>query len=165
MNRLKKYVPAVCIVVALIAALGLGVAGGAEKGKTHWVAAWGASIQGLAPATTVFSNETVRLIARVTAPGDSVRVHLENTFGTVPLTIGAASIAYHDNGPRLIPGTVRPLTFSGSPSVTIPAGAASIAIRCPSWGARGRTSPSACSCRGMRPGRSAATTTREPLRT
>ena len=123
MNRLKKYVPAVCIVVALIAALGLGVAGGAEKGKTHWVAAWGASIQGLAPATTVFSNETVRLIARVTAPADSVRVHLENTFGTVPLTIGAASIAYHDNGPRLIPGTVRPLTFSGSPSVTIPAGA------------------------------------------
>jgi lysophospholipase L1-like esterase len=122
MNRLKNYVPAVCIVIALIAALGLGVASGSSTGKAHWVAAWGTSLQGLAPAATVVSNETVRLIARPTAPGDSVRVRLDNTFGTVPLTIGAASIAYRDNGARLIPGTVRPLTFSGSPSVTIPAG-------------------------------------------
>jgi lysophospholipase L1-like esterase len=122
MNRLKNYVPAVCIAIALIAALGLGVAD-ADAGKTHWVAAWGTSIQGLAPAATVVSNETVRLIARPTASGNSVRVHLENTFGTVPLTIGAASIAYRNNGAQLVPGTVVPLTFGGSPSVTIPAGA------------------------------------------
>ena len=43
------------------------------------------------------------MIARPTAAGDSVRVRLENTFGTVSLTIGAASIAYRDNGARLIP--------------------------------------------------------------
>lgn len=122
MNRLKKSAPAVCIAIALIAVLGLGVAG-ADAGKAHWVAAWGFSLQGLAPATTVVANETVRMIARPTASGESVRVRLDNTFGTVPLTIGAASIAYRDNGARLVPGTVRPLTFSGSPSVTIPGGA------------------------------------------
>jgi lysophospholipase L1-like esterase len=123
MNRLKKYVPAMCIMIALIAALGLGVASGSSTGKAHWVAAWGTSLQGLAPASTILSNETVRMIERPTAPGNSVRVRLDNTFGTVPLTIGAASIAYRDNGARLVPGTVRPLTFGGSASVTIPAGA------------------------------------------
>jgi lysophospholipase L1-like esterase len=122
MNRLKKNVPAVCIVIALIAVFGLGVAGSSEASKAHWVAAWGFSIQGLAPATTVVSNETVRMIARPTASGESVRVRLDNTFGTVPLTIGAASIAYRNNGAQLVPGTVRPLTFGGSTSVTIAAG-------------------------------------------
>jgi lysophospholipase L1-like esterase len=124
MNRLKKSAPAcILIAIALIAALGLGVARSSEASKAHWVAAWGFSIQGLAPATTVVANETVRMIARPTAAGESVRVRLDNTFGTVPLTIGAASIAYRNNGAQLVPGTVRPLTFSGSSSVTIPAGA------------------------------------------
>lgn len=122
MNRMKKSAPGACIVIALIAALGLGVAGIAEAKKAQWVAAWGFSIQGLAPATTVVMNETVRMIARPTISGGLVRVRLDNTFGTVPLTIDAASIAYRNNGAQLVPGTVRPLTFGGSTSVTIAAG-------------------------------------------
>jgi Lysophospholipase L1 and related esterases len=119
---MKKNAPGVCIVIALIAALGLGVAGSAEATKAQWVAAWGFSLQGLAPAAEVVTNETVRMIARPTTSGGSVRVRLDNTFGTVPLTIGAASIAYRNNGAQLVPGTVRPLTFAGSTSVTIAAG-------------------------------------------
>jgi lysophospholipase L1-like esterase len=122
MNRMKKSAPGACIVIALIAALGFGVAGIAEAKKAQWVAAWGFSIQGLAPATEVVTNETVRMIARPTISGELVRVRLDNTFGTVPLTIGAASIAYRNNGAQLVPGTVRPLTFGGSTSVTIAAG-------------------------------------------
>jgi lysophospholipase L1-like esterase len=122
MNRMKKDAPSAWIVIALIAALGLGVAGSAEARKADWVAGWGFSIQGLAPATTVVTNETVRMIARPTISGELVRVRLDNTFGTVPLTIGAASIAYRNNGAQLVPGTVRPLTFGGSTSVTIAAG-------------------------------------------
>jgi hypothetical protein len=62
------------------------------------------------------------MIARPTISGGFVRVRLENTFATVPLTIGAASIGYRNNGAQLVPGSSRPLTFSGSTSVTIPAG-------------------------------------------
>ena len=122
MKLLKKIVPRAWMVIALVTAVGfgIGVAGAAPPSKADWVAAWGASIQGLAP--TVASNQTVRMIARPTISGDAVRVRLENTFGTVPLTIGAASIAYRNNGAQLVPGTVKPLTFGGSASITIPAG-------------------------------------------
>ena len=123
MNLMKKSASRL-FVIAVIAALGLGlgVAGSAHAAKADWVAAWGFSIQGLAPAATVVTNETVRMIARPTISGELVRVRLENTFGTVPLMIGAASIAYRNNGAQLVPGTVRSLTFGGSTSVTIAAG-------------------------------------------
>jgi lysophospholipase L1-like esterase len=122
MNRMRKSAPGVCIVIALIVAFGLGVAPSSEARKAHWVAAWGFSLQGLAPVTEVVANETVRMIARPTASGGFVRVRLDNTFATVPLTIGAAAIAYRNNGAQLVPGSTRPLTFGGSPSVTIAAG-------------------------------------------
>jgi lysophospholipase L1-like esterase len=108
--------------LALLVALCVGFGREALAVKAHWVSAWGASIQGLAPATDVVTNSTVRMIARVTTAGPFLRAHVENTFGTVPLTIGSASIAYHNNGAQLVPGTVTRLTFGGSPSVTIPAG-------------------------------------------
>lgn len=122
MKTMKKRAPGACVVIVLLAALGFGVAGIAEARKPQWIAAWGFSLQGLAPAAEVVSNETVRMIARPTASGGSVRVRLDNTFGTAALTIGAASIAYRNNGAQLVPGTVRPLTFSGATSVTIGAG-------------------------------------------
>jgi lysophospholipase L1-like esterase len=66
----------------------------------------------------------VRMIVRPTLPGSHVRVQLQNTFGTVPLDVGAASIAARANGALLVPGTLKALTFGGSPSVSIPAGGA-----------------------------------------
>lgn len=122
MKRMKRRAPRACVVIALVAAFGVGIVGIAEASKPRWIAAWGFSLQGLAPATEVVSNETVRMIARPTTSGGSVRVRLDNTFGTVPLTIGAASIAYRNNGAQLVPGSVHPLTFGGLTSVTIGAG-------------------------------------------
>src|SRR5512143_1526126 len=122
MNRVRKSVRVAWLAIAAVVIVGLGIAVDAGATKAHWVSAWGFSLQGLAPASTVLSDETVRMIARPTAAGESVRVRLDNTFGTVPLTIGAASIAYRNNGAQLVPGTVHPLSFNGSASVTIPAG-------------------------------------------
>ena len=45
------------------------------------------SQQGL--GQTKISNATVRMIARVTVPGDAVRIRLDNTFGKEPRDIGA----------------------------------------------------------------------------
>jgi hypothetical protein len=130
MTSIAKRLRSVRWTLAFVLALGLvaGLIGGRDAGardreRARWVAAWGFSIQGLAPATTIVANETVRMIARPTISGGFVRVLLENTFATVPLTIGSASIGYRNNGAQLVPESSHPLTFSGSPSVTIPAGA------------------------------------------
>jgi len=51
------------------------------------------------------------------------RVVLTNTFGTAPLTIGAASIALRDKDAKIVAASAHALSFSGRSSVTIPAGA------------------------------------------
>ena len=68
------------------------------------------------------SNATVRMIARVTAAGEAVRIRLDNTYGAEPLEIGAAAVGQPMRGARLAPGSNRPVHFGGSASVTIPAG-------------------------------------------
>ena len=85
-----------------------------------WVTAWGSSHQTIGDARV--TNATVRLIARTTIPGDAVRIRLDNTFGVEPLAIGRAFIGHRARGASLVPGSNRPVTFSGSPRATIPAG-------------------------------------------
>ena len=70
-----------------------------------------------------FDKQTVRQIVRTSIGGDQVRVRLANTFGDVPLVIGAARLALRDSDERIDPASDRVLTFSGSPSITIPPGA------------------------------------------
>ena len=113
----------VSLTIALILAVGIGLnVDSYAKSKADWFAAWGFSQQGLAPETV--TDGTVRMIARPTLAGNFVRVQLQNTFATTPLTIGAAAIGIRVNGALLAPGSNRPLTFGGSASVTIPAGGA-----------------------------------------
>jgi lysophospholipase L1-like esterase len=102
--------------------------GGIRANATaRWVIAWAAPMQGVASGQSPFpggvpANQTVRLIAPVSATGDAVRVHLSNTFGTTPVQIGSAALALSSTGPGLAPGSQRELRFSGQPSVTIPPG-------------------------------------------
>jgi len=98
--------------------------------QTHWVGTWGAapspqldaeSMKSLFKAS--FEEQTVREIVHVSLGGDSVRVRLSNAFGPVPAQIGAAHIALRASGPSVVAGSDRILTFSGRPTVEIPAGA------------------------------------------
>jgi lysophospholipase L1-like esterase len=93
---------------------------GAAAGGPSWVTAWGTSQQVL--AETRITNATVRMIARVTIPGDSVRIRLDNTFGTEPVTIGRAYVGYRIQGAALAAGSNRPLVFAGASAVTIAPG-------------------------------------------
>jgi lysophospholipase L1-like esterase len=70
-----------------------------------------------------FDKQTVRQIVRTSIGGDQVRVRLANTFGAVPLVIGAARLALRDSGERINPASDQVLRFSGSPSIAIPPGA------------------------------------------
>jgi lysophospholipase L1-like esterase len=93
----------------------------AQDAGRAWLTAWATSQQGL--GTAKISNATVRMIARVTVPGDSVRVRLDNTFGTAPVVFGKATIGLRVRGPAVAVGLVKPLTFGGKDSATVAAGA------------------------------------------
>jgi lysophospholipase L1-like esterase len=90
-------------------------------GSWHWVTAWGTSQQPNVAAATV-SNATVREFARVTIPGQLIRIRLDNTFGPAAVTIGEASVAHRVQGALVAAGSTRRVTFGGSASVTIPQG-------------------------------------------
>jgi lysophospholipase L1-like esterase len=88
-----------------------------------WITAWGTSQQVL--GQTRMSNATLRLIARVTAPGDAIRLRFDNTFGTAPVTFGKISAGPRQsaNNPASIsPGLLKPVMFDGQSSVTIAVG-------------------------------------------
>ena len=60
------------------------------------------------------TNTTVRMIARVTIAGDAVRIRLDNTFGTAPLSIGKAYVGQRIQGAALAPGSNRQVSFNTS---------------------------------------------------
>ena len=96
------------------------------SGPRRWIAAWAASPQAASQRNrfvTGFENQTVRNVLFSSIGGSMVRVRFTNTYGAMPLQIGRATVAIHARGPRLVPGTMRSLTFAGQRSVTIPPGA------------------------------------------
>ena len=105
------------VAVALLLA---ATASARQQPTERWITAWGASQNGL--GTTAVSNATVRMIARVTIPGSAIRIRLDNTYGTAPLSIGSAHVGHRVQGAALAVGSNRPVSFNGSHGVTIPAG-------------------------------------------
>ena len=86
-----------------------------------WVGTWAAAP---APADSgTFSNQTLRMMPRISLGGQRLRVYVSNAYGSRPLAIGAARIALRDKGPGIVPDSSRPLTFGGDGAVTIAAGA------------------------------------------
>jgi lysophospholipase L1-like esterase len=115
-NRSTLMVLGLC----LAAGLGRYSPALAQNAGPAWVTAWATSQQGL--GTAKVTNATVRLIARVTIPGEGVRVRLDNTFGTAPVTFDKATIGVRVRGATVAEGLVKPLTFGGKGAVTIPQG-------------------------------------------
>jgi hypothetical protein len=94
---------------------------GAIAQRVNWVTAWATSQQAL--GNNKITNATIRMIARVTVPGDSIRIRLDNTFGLVPVNFGKASVGPRIRGPAVAEGLIKSVTFGSKNSVTIPAGA------------------------------------------
>ena len=63
------------------------------------------------------------MVMRASIGGSTLRVHLSNAFGVIPLYVGSAHIALRDKDSAIVPTSDRALTFNGKPSVTIPIGA------------------------------------------
>lgn len=113
--------------VTIALAVSIGVAGSIVVARSQspapprWVTAWGSSLQGPAP-TTVVTNATVRMMARVTIPGDAVRIRIDNSFGKKPLKIGRAVIAHRTAGAAVAKGSLRQVLFQGAAAVDVAPG-------------------------------------------
>lgn len=112
----------------LAACLGLVLSAATAAPPTHWVASWGAAQQVPEPhnelAAQYWLDATLRQIVHLSLGGARLRVRISNAFGTEPLVVEAAGIARaRAAGDVTVDATsVRPLTFDGRATVTIPAG-------------------------------------------
>src|SRR6185436_3075473 len=93
--------------------------------QTHWVVTWGASPapqlaneQQMREAKLVFENQTLREIVHASIGSNMVRVRLSNAYGNQTVDIGGAHIALRAEGPSIVAGSDRVLTFSGRPAVS-----------------------------------------------
>jgi len=95
----------------------------AAEVEDHWFTAWAGPAQDTSTAATprVFdADTTIREPVWVTLGGRRVRVKFSNAMGTLPVTIGAASVAIRSADSSVDPSTIRQLTFGGKPSVDVP---------------------------------------------
>lgn len=126
---LRKRI-SVLALFGLMVALWFGsIASAQEAQNLNWVTTWSMSPSTLPPSllpedaiTDAFDNQTLRLIAHVSAGGEMVRIRLSNTHGDKRLNIGAATIALQTSDAQIDPSTLTPLTFGGSKTITIARG-------------------------------------------
>ena len=116
--------------VGLLMLLAVAAAPAHTQGVVSWHTAWARS-QAPTSGAPALSDQTVRVVLRVTGGGSDVRVRLQNAFGksatpdgTPPLTVDAATVGRRSSGAALVAGSTRPLTFAGQRAVTIASGAA-----------------------------------------
>lgn len=94
-----------------------------------WIGTWASSQQVPGPQDALPSDAlqdaTVRQIFHVSVGGNTVRVHLSNVFGTVPLQFTSVHIAHPiaTSSALIDPASDHALTFSGKSGVIVPAGA------------------------------------------
>lgn len=149
-RRLFGLITGAALTLCLLASA--GALAQAPRGHEHWVGTWTTAVFGRPPAAPPtqpanqppapaaqssapqrpqtpppppvnVNNQTLRQIVHTTIGGDRVRIVLTNIYGTAPMPIGGAHVALRDKEAAIVPKSDRPLTFSGNPSITIPAGA------------------------------------------
>ncbi|HEY2359054.1 MAG TPA: SGNH/GDSL hydrolase family protein [Phenylobacterium sp.] len=113
--------------VCALALLGSQAHAAAER----WIGSWGASpappmaapANNPARGTPTFNNQTVVQVVRLSAGGRRLRLRLTNEYGTRPLAVGAARVALLASDGSVVPGSDRPVNFSGATTASVPPGA------------------------------------------
>lgn len=127
-HALPRYLGA-ALVSCFAACLMHTAASAAPAPARHWVASWGAAQQipdeANALAAENWRDASLRQTVHLTLGGPQFRVRVSNLYGTAPLTLDGASVALAmaPGQADIQPPTLRPLTFGGRASVTIPSGA------------------------------------------
>jgi lysophospholipase L1-like esterase len=126
---------ALCASITL-AALALTPAAAIAADK--WVTSWAASVQGPYPVGNPSAqpvqkfafpvpeagarDQTFRLVVMPEIWGRQARLRLSNAFGTKPVTFDGVHLGLQLGSATLAPGTNRPVSFAGKPSVTVEPG-------------------------------------------
>ncbi len=116
-----------------------GSAAAQRLGSQHWGTVWAGADQGPYPtghpvaepvldfafprAESGAHDQTFRLIIKPDLFGRQMRFRFSNAFGKQPVTFDTAFAGLQLSGAAVVPGTNRPLLFSGKPSVTVQPGA------------------------------------------
>jgi lysophospholipase L1-like esterase len=124
------YLRRVALVAGAVSALVAGLmapssAASPARHANDWVGTWASSASGTVPnLPTGYVNRTIRNVVHTSVGGSRVRVSLTNVLGTAPVLMGAVTVAVaaKPDAPDAVAGTMRSLTFSGAPSITIPPG-------------------------------------------
>ncbi len=88
----------------------------------QWVGAWSNGL--VTVDQSKFNNQTLRLITRVSLGGKRLRLRLSNAFGNQKLAIGAVRLGLREGqSERVVPDSLRSVTFGGAVGATIPVGA------------------------------------------
>ena len=100
------------------------------QAEVRWIGTWAAAsapypMQEPKPTDIGIGQTdlTLRQVVHISQGGETTRIALTNEFGTTPLTISAAHLAFLSANDAILPATDHALTFSGQASVTIPPGA------------------------------------------
>jgi len=125
-------VAASAVAVALAPALATPARAGAAPASgtpSRWVASWAASPTDdtwptdptLTPIPTTLTLQTIRDVITPHLGGSELHIHLSNRFDSSPTTLGHVTIGIQTSGAGAT--DIQNVTFGGSQSVTIPAGA------------------------------------------
>lgn len=129
------------VIVACLALFSvlLPFASRAQQRAEKWLTAWAASAQGPYPVgnailqpdlhrvfpspETGARDQSFRLIVSPDVWGREARIRLSNAFGTKPVTFDGVYTGLQLGSSAVVAGTNSPVTFGGSPSVTVEPGA------------------------------------------
>ncbi|HXS05356.1 MAG TPA: SGNH/GDSL hydrolase family protein [Rhizomicrobium sp.] len=99
---------------------------GSDSWITSWAATpaprWGSEVPAAYGVPETLDGVTIRQVARLSVGGGKVRVVLSNEYGSLPMTIGAGSVAQAGANGALA-GPAARLTWGGKGSVVVPPGA------------------------------------------
>ncbi len=114
-----------CVFLLLLASTAHDVH--ATDAKARWIGSWAAAQQLVEPGNALdpadLRDLTLRQIVHLSLGGNEIRLRLSNRFGVNQLHLTAVHVArpLASTPGKIVPATDKPVTFSGSPDVIIPA--------------------------------------------
>ena len=121
--------PARFFSIAVLLAASIALEAQAPAPSLNWIGSWAASQQTPEPQNSIppalLNDATLRQIVHLSVGGSTLRIHLSNAFGVLPLYLTSVHIARPASpaSPAIDPATDRQLLFAGQNGVIIPAGA------------------------------------------
>lgn len=123
MSRRRILTAVLVGLLAAVSAVGASASAPAS-GTAGWTSTQNAAVA-YAPTGGGFGNQTLRMAVRTSLGGSQIRIHLTNRYSATATQIGHVTVGMQGNGADTI-GTPDTVTFSGSQTVTMAAGASAV---------------------------------------